>query len=125
LALFRTIRLCGDSALAARRRQIGFVSHISLSRDPGLPPGRVELGSFGAIAPTGRVGLAPPIPLGGCKLGSFRTFDRAKLGLFVQPARASPSGGPQAFLNPQSKIRNPQWKNWLCFAEAYCMYDLP
>jgi hypothetical protein len=36
--------------------------------------GRAELGLFGALAPTWRVGLAPPIPPRGCKLGSFCTF---------------------------------------------------
>ncbi len=31
---------------------------------------------------------------------------------------ASSGGGPQAFLNPQSAIRNPKSRNWLCFARS-------
>ncbi len=40
----------------------------------------------------------------GRELGSFCTIGSGQLGLFAQPARASPGGGPQAFLNPQSAI---------------------
>ena len=72
--MFRTITPpTGYRLLTTGYRPIGFVWHVCPQGPRSAPPGRAELGSFGAMAPACRVGLAPPIPLRGCKLASFRT----------------------------------------------------
>ncbi len=63
--------------------EIGFVSHDRPFRGPAGRLAGAELGLFGAIAPMRGVGLAPPISLGGWKLGLFRTIASGQLALFV------------------------------------------
>ena len=83
LALFRTFAPAGPAV----RARIGFVWHHRTRLQNGVG---AKLGLFSAVAPTCRVGLAPPTPLCGCRLALFRTFGRTG-----------------------ARCRDP---NWLCFA---------
>ena len=116
LALFRRIGLRTPPGLAqigfvcttdpGAASQIGFVSHTCPSQGPSPPAGRAELGLFGAIAPTRRVELAPPIPLPGCKLGLFpEAGHRGDVARWL-------SGGPPA---PAARAHfGVPGRNWLC-----------
>jgi hypothetical protein len=87
---------------------IGFVLHIFPSRSPGVSAGRAELALFGAIAPMGRVGLAPPIPPGRRKLGLFGTLG--------PPRPAGDSRELGSFCTIRRSRRACLAQDWVCFA---------